>query len=396
MYAYRARRANGQTDRGTIDAPSEQDALKRLRSRDLIVSDLRPAGRSFTIPLLNGVGLKDRIIFAEQLSLMLHAGIPLARALTDLESQTSNRSLTKIIRALTADIKGGVALSEALAKHPAAFPPLMVSMIRSGEASGKLVEVLERVTEQMQKDADLRGKIKSAMLYPAIILVAIVGVLALIIIFIIPQLKTIFDDAAIELPAITRAILALADFLTSYALVILLLVGILAAVGGWLIKQPGPGLAYDRYKLYMPVFGALSRKVSIARMATTAATLLSAGLPVLEVLKISRDVIGNRYYEKELERITRAAETGTTLSTAIRHGGVFPTIVPNLIAVGEESGKLDETFGAVADFFNREVEATTRNLTTLLEPMIMLMMGAGVGLVVASVLMPIYKLIESI
>lgn len=327
---------------------------------------------------------------------MLAAGIPLARALEDLQSQTANRHLRTILTLVAADVRGGVSFSAALAKHPAVFPPLMVAVIKSGEASGQLVDVLERLTFQMEKDAELRGKIKSALLYPLILTVGIIGVLALVIVFVIPQLEDIFLDVGIDLPFVTRLLLALTAFLTHFGIWLAGGLVLLAGTGLALLKNPAVAYQADRAQLRVPVFGPLTGKVAVARMATTATTLLAAGLPLLETLKISQAVVGNRYYSRELVRVARAAETGASLSQTIRAGRIFPPMVANLLAVGEESGNLAETFDSVARYYNRDIDATTRNLTALLEPFLMILMGGGIAFVIAAVLMPIYKLVQTI
>lgn len=327
---------------------------------------------------------------------MIRAGIPLARALSDLLDQTTNSTLRTVLRKLSIDVRGGTSFSNALRKHREIFPPLMIAMIRSGEASGKLVEVLERLAEQMEKDAKLRSKIISALIYPLILVVGIIGVMTLVVLFVVPQLKKIFLDVGAELPWMTRALLAVTDFLRTYGagLGVASIISVAAVIV--IFRLPGPATWLDKWKLRVPLFGQLSQKIAIARFATTGMTLLSAGLPLIETLRISQEVMGNRYYQDEVNRIARAAEAGQPLAETIRAGRVLPPMVSNLIAVGEESGSLDKTFATIAEFYDREVEATTRNLTTLLEPALMILMGAGIGFLVAAVLMPIYRLVQAI
>lgn len=397
QFAYRGRTKTGKMERGLIEAPSAIEATRRLAGRGLTVSAIKPAGLGHGwLHVSRAVSLRDRTLFTEELALILGAGIPLARALEDLHEQTPNRRLRATLAGVAADIQGGLSFSDALAKHPQIFPDLMVAVIRSGEASGKLVDVLDRLRFQMEKDAELRGKIKSALIYPAILTVGIIGVLILILVFVIPQLEGIFADVGITLPLITRILLGTTDFLVSWGVwlggVLVLLMGALFLI----VRQSSVAFYLDRWKLKLPIFGPLSQKVAVARLATTSTTLLTAGLPILETLKIGQSVVGNRFYQRELARVAKAAETGASLAATIRSGRIFPVMLANLLAVGEESGNLAETFAAAAKYYDREIEATTRNLTSLLEPFLMLSMGAGIAFVIAAVLLPIYKLVESI
>ncbi|MEK7461093.1 MAG: type II secretion system F family protein [Patescibacteria group bacterium] len=397
-YVYRARAKEGRLERGHIEAPSTLEAIERLKSRGLTVSRLveAHAGRFGALKLSRSVSLQDRTIFTQELSLMLDAGIPLSRVLEDIQDQTDNRRLKAALATITADVRGGTSFGDALAKHTDIFPPLIIAIIRSGEASGKLVEVLERLTFQMEKDAELQGKIKSALLYPAILLIGIIAVLALIIVFVIPQLEGIFTDVGVDLPFITRLLLIITHFLIDNGAWLLIGLFIITISIIILLRQARLALAFDRWKLRLPIFGRLQQKAAVARLSTTATTLLTAGVPVLKTLAISQAVVGNRYYEKELMRVAQAAENGASLATTIRAGRIFPVMLANLLAVGEESGNLAETFGSVAKYYDRDIEASTRNLTALLEPLLMLFMGGGIAFVIAAVLLPIYRLVETL
>lgn len=396
-FAYQARDKTGARTNGIIEAPNEQGALKMLRDREVTVIKLSEKNKNFTSGLrINSISLHDRMIFTQELSLMIRAGIPLARCLNDLEEQTSNSALRNVLHQIAIDIRGGTAFSDALRKHPEAFSPLMIAMIHSGEASGKLVEVLERLALQMEKDADLRGKLQGALIYPLVLTVGIITVMIIVVLFVVPQLQKIFLDVGVELPLLTRILLTIADIVRNYGIIILLAL-ISSIVGVFLlIRQPGPGLFFDKWKIRVPLFGMLSQKIAIARFAATGASLLEAGIPLIDALRISQEVMGNRFFQNEINRVSRAAESGKPLAQTIKSGKILPVMVSNLIAVGEESGNLDTTFKTIATFYDREVESTTRNLTTLLEPALMVAMGVGIGFLVAAVLMPIYQLVQAL
>lgn len=400
-FNYKAKKADGKIEEGVIEAASDAQATKILKDKKLFVLDLKKESQStskgLTIPFIgNRVSLKDKIVFTQQLAMMTKSGLPLIDAFSSLEEQTENKYFASILHEIIDDVKGGKPLSETLAKYPKVFTKFYISIVRSGEKSGKLDEVLERLSDQLQKDYDLITKIKAAVTYPILVVVALVGIMIVMLIFVVPQLKQIFADIGAELPLLTRIILGTSDIIRQFWYIfVLLIIGIYIGIRFW-INNPAGGLTYDKIKLKLPLVGGIIKKLYMARFARTMGTLVASGLPMLEIIDTVKDVLTNKVYQRGFENISKDVESGITLSVSLKKQGIFPPMIYNLISTGEKSGKLDYVLLSMADFFDKEVEASTSNLATLIEPVLIIIIGAGVGLVVASVLMPIYSLVNAI
>ncbi len=405
-FTYHAKNQEGKVQGGVIDAPSESIAVKSLQEQKLYVLDLKKTGgegelsgikKEIKIPFIYGkVGLKDKIIVTQQLAMMIKAGLPLLDAFGALEEQTENKYFSSIISEVAKDVKGGKALSDSLAKYPKIFSRLYIAIVRSGEKSGKLDEVLERLADQLQKDYDLISKIKAAVTYPIVVVVALVAIVIIMLIFVVPQLKTIFADMGAELPLVTRIVLGTSDLIRNFWYVwILVIVGLILGIRFW-AKTPAGGIIWDNFKLKIPLIGPLIKKIYMARFARTMGTLVASGLPLLEIIETVKEVITNRVYAQAFKKIAIDVENGKPLSSSLKSQGIFPAMIYHLVATGEKSGKLDYVLLSTADFFDKEVETTTSNLATLVEPILIIIIGAGVGLVVASVIMPIYSLVNTI
>jgi len=404
-FSYSSKTADGKIEQGTLEAANEAQAAKVLHEKKLFVLELKKDEQgipgikkgSITIPLIGKkVSLKDKIVFTQQLAMMVKSGLPLIDAFTSLEEQTENKYFGQILNEIANEVKGGKTLSETLAKYPKVFSKFYVSIVRSGEKSGRLDDVLERLSDQLQKDYDLITKIKAAVTYPILVVVALVGIMIVMLIFVVPQLKTIFADIGAELPLLTRIILGTSDIIRNFWYIfILLIIGIYVGIRFW-INNPSGGLTYDKIKLRLPLVGGIIKKLYMARFARTMGTLIASGLPMLDIIDTVKDVLTNKVYQRGFENISKDVESGITLSTSLKKQGIFPPMIYNLIATGEKSGKLDDVLLSMADFFDKEVEASTANLATLIEPILIIIIGAGVGLVVASVLMPIYSLVNAI
>lgn len=394
-FTYEIKTKSGKNQKGEIEAIDQFSAMKALREQKFAVLTLR-ANRS--IPFISKIHFpissKDKIIFAEQLAVMVKAGLPLIEALSSLKEQTSNKDLAVIINELAIDVKGGNAFSRALTKYPKIFPSYFVNVVRSGEKSGNLDQVLRRLADQMTKDYDLVSKVRGAMIYPALILVALIGLVILILVYIIPNLKEIFNEVGAELPLLTRMVIGLADFTKKFIILIfILLIGLVVFLKRSM-RNSQHRFYFDKIKLKIPIFGRLYKNIYMARFSRNAGTLVAAGLPILEIFKTISTIIGNEVYRRSLEDIAKQVEGGARVSAAIKQHPVFPPMVSNLLNVGERSGSMEQVLFTLADFFDREVDNTTRNLTTILEPVMMLIMGAGVALIIAAVIMPIYNLVN--
>lgn len=403
-FIYTCKNQAGEVQNGTIEAPDETTAAKSLQMDNLFVLDIKKASanlpgisKQIEIPFLGGrVSLKDKIIFTKQLAMMIKSGLPLIDAFSALEEQTENRFFSKVISDIGSQVKGGKSLSETMSKYKNIFSNLYISMVRAGEKSGKLDEVLERLANQLQKDYDLISKVKAAITYPILVIGAMVVIVILMLVFVVPQLKAVFSDMGSELPIITRIVLGTSDIIRKYWYIfVIILVGGTLGIRFWSRTQAG-GLVWDRLKLRIPIIGGLIKKIYMARFARTMGSLIASGLPMLDIITTVAGVITNRVYQVAFKKIAKDVENGIQVSTSIRKQNIFPAMIYHLMAVGEKSGKLDYILLSMADFFDKEVETTTNNLATLIEPILIMIIGAGVGLVVAAVIMPIYSLVNVI
>jgi type IV pilus assembly protein PilC len=395
-FLYKAIDNTGKSLKGRIQAENEKDALSLLKSKELVVTKISAtANKSIGSPFGKGVPIRQKIIFTRQLAVMLKAGLPLVQGLNALEEQTENQNLKKIIGDITQDIKGGTPLSEALEKYPNAFPNLYVNVVKSGEKSGKLEEVLQNLADQLEKDFDLVSRVKSAMVYPIVVLVALIGVIFLITFFIMPQLTTVFAEMGNELPMSTKFLLSFSTIMRQYFLIVFLVfIGLFLTLRR-IFRTPAGQVIAEKIKLRVPVFGTLIKKLYMARFTRTMAMLIGAGLPMLEVISTSAEVINSALYRNSLLKIVKDVENGLPLSKVIKHDKNFPPMIHHMLNIGEQSGNLDYVLNQLANYFEKDVDNLTRNLSSLLEPMLMVIMGVGVGFVVISVLGPIQNLANS-
>ncbi len=397
-YTYKIRLADNKIEKGTLQALSQSDALLKVRKLDgqLLALEAAKDAKVKGAGLFNKkIGLKDRIIFTEQLAVMLNAGITLVQALHSLEEESVNKPLKAIMGALVTDVQGGLQFSYALEKHPKTFSHIYVQMVRSAEKTGNLAEILKKLTSQQQKEYELRGKVKGALMYPAVVSVLMIAVIILVITFILPRLTGLFADSGNALPASTRFLLAVSYFFIHDWYILILLIGGFIFGFKYLVKQPKGRLFWDTYKLKIPVLGSFMKKSYMARFCQSFASLAQAGVPVLEVFQTVRGVVGNSLYEIEIDKITKDVANGIKVSVAIRKSKHFPPMVGQLVAVGEQSGDLAGIFNVLGDFFEKEVDGMAKNLSTLLEPVIMIVMGVVIGFVLVSVLQPIYGLVNA-
>ncbi len=402
-FRYTARNTAGQKDQGNIEADSQGEAVKKLRDKGLVVLDISASSSGSIISksavgfrFRKGVPDKDKIIFTQQLSIMVKAGLPISQALHSLVEETTNKNLGKAVATISADVEGGLPLSTAFAKHPTIFNPVYISILRAGEKSGKLDSVLARLAAQLEKDNDIKSKVKGALAYPAFVLVAMVVIVSLIMVFIIPQIESVFVENNAQLPFLTRVVIGIANILRHQFLFLIAgVVGIVMAYRAYYRTKSGRH-RIDLIKLNIPIFGTLFRRVSIARFARIFSTLLSSGIPMLEIFATSKDVVGNEIFREEIEKASKDIENGVEISAALRKQPHIPSIMVQLTAVGEKSGNIDVIYENLANFMEKEVDNLTRNLTTLLEPALMLIMGGVIGVIVIAILLPIYALTSSI
>lgn len=399
LFYYQAKNGQGEIKKDYLESNDRSSALALLKQKNLFVFKITEKDHEDKLTKLfsrNKIPLKDKIIFTKQLGIMIHSGLSILEALKSLQEESSNKKMQAIILNLISELEGGAPLSKALANHREVFGDIYISMVQSGEKSGKVDTVLERLNKQLENDYDLQRKIKGALSYPIFILITMVAVVSLVIVLIIPQLKAIFDDAGVTLPLLTRMMISLSLFLKQYGILAIITIALIVFATNRWSKTNNGKYFFDKLILSIPIFGTLVKKAYMARFTRTFAALTSSGLPLLEVFKASGRVIGNVLYEDEIKKMSRRVEDGEQLSTVFKKSKMFPSIIGQLSAVGEKSGNIDEVFDSIADFFDKEVDGITSNLSSLLEPILMVVIGTGIGLVVVSVLQPIYSLVNAI
>jgi type IV pilus assembly protein PilC len=392
----------GRKTKGTVEAANETAAGHLLRQRGEVPLELVQAGqglnRELKIPGLgNRTKLKDLAVFARQFSTMTASGMSLLRSLSILEEQTTAPPLKRAVGEVRTDVAGGVSLSSAMGKHDRVFPRLMVAMIRAGEAGGMIDRALEQIAESLEKDTALRGKIKSALTYPAIVLCFTFVLIAAVLIFIVPIFEQMFKNLGGELPGITQF---LVDTSHNMWWIGPLVVGLLLG-GSVLYKQrqresESFRLAVDKAKLKMPVFGSLFRKLAMSRFSRNLGLLLNVGVPVMQALSVVGETTGNEVINLAMRDVQSAVRDGQPMSSALRNHKIFPEMVTQMIEVGEESGQISQMLDKVADFYDREVDSAAESLTASIEPIMVLVMGAVVGGMVICLYLPMFTIYQNI
>jgi type IV pilus assembly protein PilC len=402
-FSYTAVTKEGKTIQGVAEAVNKESVvalLARQGARPLVVKlEAATTGLGSKFKHNKKVKLKDLVVFTRQLSTMISAGVPLIRSLSTLQSQASNKYFQQVIGGITKDVEGGMALGDALAKYPNVFSDVYVNMVHAGEAGGILDEILKRLASQVEQDASMRKKIKSAMTYPIVILSITVIAFFGIMMFVIPKIGAILKDLGgedAELPIYTQAMLGISDFMQQNAIIIL----IVFFGGSYLlrryIKTPTGKLAFHKLLLRTPILNNIIMKIAIARFARTFASLMSSGVAVLDALEVTGGAIGNKVIEAELKEAAKAVKNGKQLSEPLAASPHFPMIVSQMLAVGEETGQIDTILVKVADFYEEEVEAIIDGLSSIIEPLMIIVLGGMVGMIAASVMGPIASLSKNI
>lgn len=383
------------TDRTSIVA-----TLTKQNLRPLSIKLQTHKGKSKGIGFLKPkVKTNDIVLFTRQLSTMISAGVPLLRALNTLESQAENPALKEVLGDLMKDVQGGSQLADALAKHPKVFSDIFINMIRAGEAAGIMDDILKRLATQVEKNASMKKKIKSASTYPMVLLSLTVVAFFGLMIFVIPTIGKILKDLGgpnAQLPPTTQAMLSVSDFMVSYWYIMVgIIVTIIVVLRRYLATDAGK-LTVHKLVLKIPVLKTLIMKISVARFTRTFASLVGAGVSVVEALRVTARAIGNKVYENEVEEAAKLVVNGKQLSQAIEGSKLFPGIVPQMLAVGEETGQTDTVLIKVADFYEEEVDATIDSLSSILEPVMIVIMGGAVGFIAVNVMGPIASLSQNI
>jgi len=396
-YAYQARDTSGNTVSGVQDAIDEDNAVSTLMSRGLMVLSIQQRSVTKKVRKPGGVSDTDLVLFTRQLATMIDAGLPLVSGLTALYDQCDPKrqgSLRMIIGDISARVQSGDSFSDAIKKHPRTFTRLYQSMVRAGESGGLLSEIMDRLASFLEASARLKKKVKSAMTYPVIVICIAVVITTFLIVRVVPVFGEIFADFGANLPAPTQYLLDLSDFIRGqWWWLIMMIGGTIFGLRTFVNTKRGREV-WDRYKLKLPVFGPLVHKIAMTRFARTFAQLLRSGVPILEVMEIVGETSGNIVIEHAIRRVSGQVEKGDNLATAMGREKIFPPMLLRMIAAGESTGKIDQMLEKMADFWDEEVEAMLDALTSLIEPILICVLGVIVGGIVIAMFLPIFKLNE--
>ena len=398
-YAYRVRDTDGRILGGTLEADSQGAVASRLRQMGyapISIEESKPGlKREITLPGLNRIKLKDLAVFSRQFATMINSGLSLLRALTILAEQTESKALAEIIGQVRNEVEQGTALSTSLAKHPKTFNRLYVAMIKAGEVGGFLDKVLLELADSIEKEVELRGKVRSAMTYPIAVFAMVIMIVAAMLVFVVPQFETLYSQLGGQLPFLTRILLGASRFVAGWGggvVVIAVVVGVIAFRR--FHATPAGRFAVDRAKLRAPVFGPLVQKTVLSRFSRTLSTLLGSGVPILQSLEIVSETVNNDVVSRAVKDVQDSVREGESLAVPLAKHSVFPPMVVQMLAVGEETGAIDVMLDKVGDFYDAEVSAAVDSLTSLIEPILIAVMGSVVGGMVVALYLPMFNILS--
>jgi type IV pilus assembly protein PilC len=400
VFTWEGRSRQGTVKKGVIEASNEASVMAQLRAQMITPVSVKAKSRD----LLEGISLfqgrvktRDLVVFTRQFATMIDAGLPLVQCLDIQATQSTNKALQKVLRAVKAEVEQGSTFAAALAKQPRVFDELYTNLIQAGEVGGILDTILSRLATYLEKADSLRRKIKGAMVYPITVLVVAIGVVVLLLVKVIPVFEKMFADFGGALPGPTQMVVDLSHWMQHY--IGYLLVGVvLGLIGFFQARRRSQTFRYrtDALALKLPVFGPLLRKVAVARFSRTLGTMISSGVPILDALDICAKTSGNKVVEGALQRTRTAISEGRTIAEPLEASGVFPGMVVQMVAVGEQTGAMDAMLSKIADFYDEEVDAGVEALTALLEPLMMVFLGGTIGAILIAMYLPIFKLAENI
>ena len=396
-YNYKAKdKKTGKEVKGNIQAENERTAGRLLIDQGFVPLSISEEGQG----ILGGKGhvtAKDRITFTRQMATLIGAGLPLATSLRTVTEQTQSKAMKTIVEEILVSVEAGKTLYDSFAKYPEVFNGVYLALIRAGEASGTLDLALKRLADQEEKDAAMLSKIRGALVYPAIIFVVIIAVLAFMMIMVVPQVKGLYEDMGKPLPGLTKFLVGISDFFAQFWWLIAI-VAVAAVVGAWFFvkRTPTGRKIADSFKIHVPIFGKLFRKLYVSRFARTAEMMLATGVPMLDSVKISIEAVNNVIVEEEYNKSLEIIKGGKPLSEALKDRNYMLPLVPQMATIGEESGKIDEMLGKAATVYENELDEQINNISTMIEPILMVIMAGLIGVVIGGTLLPIYSLVNSI
>ncbi len=397
MFQYTARTLKGALQQGEIDLPSRDDVIAHLRKNRMVVVQVRPAAKQLSLGRLGkGIKERDRVVFTRQFATMINAGLPLVQALDILAQQTENKSLATVTRQVVYDVESGHTLADSLRKHPKAFSDLYVNMVAAGEAGGILDTILLRLATFLEKNDAIVRKVKGAMVYPAVIFSVAIIAVAVLLIFVIPTFQNMFAQVGMELPLPTRVVIGASDLLTGYWWLLLAVIGFGIFALRAYYKTGAGRLQIDTVLLRLPVIGDLLRKSAVSRFTRTLGTLISSGVSILDGLEITARTAGNMVIHNAVMASRASIAGGDTIAAPLQRSKVFPPMVISMISVGEQTGGLDEMLTKIADFYDDEVDAAVSTLLSLMEPVMIVVLGVIVGGMVVAMYLPIFDMVNAV
>jgi len=401
-FVYTAKDSSGKVIQSTVEADNPKAVMEALRNEGFyvvrIVERRRPFNPLILVERLFKIGLKELTIFSRQFALLLNAGLTLAEAIDTIEEQTQNSSFRNVMHKVKLDIQGGETLHTAMKKHPRAFSTFFVAMVQAGEIGGALDNILERVAQFYENELELKSKVKSAMVYPTLVLIFATAISLFMLMYIVPQFGAFYEEFSggeAQLPQLTRSMIRLSDWLVeswywllTIPVFIVLFIKFRSSKWGHIVLDP--------IVLRIPIFGALARKVAITRFTRTFGTLTQSGVPILEALEVAKNTASNNVVQRAILYVRERIREGESIHAPMKRTGVFPPIVTNLVSVGEEAGNLEEILFKISDYFDTEIDATIRGLASVIEPMMIVIIGGLVGTIVISLYLPIFNLVNVI
>lgn len=396
LFNYEAISNTGEKKSGTVDASSKDSAIMAIQRRGLIVVSLSESGEKKSILQLTffekGVAMKDIVIMSRQISTLFEAQVSALKAFNLLATNTENKALVKVLTAVSDDISSGVSISGALAKHPEAFSNFYVNMVKAGEESGKLTQTFAYLAEYLDRQYQLTSKTKNALIYPAFVIIVFILVMIMMFVFIVPRLASIIKESGQEVPITTKIVLGISDFLVHYGFFLLILVAIGVVYLFRLGRSKSGKMYMDKMKLSIPVMKNIYTKLYLSRISDNMDTMLSSGIPIVRAIELTGDVVGNKLYESILKDVTEQVKSGSSFSDALSRYPQIPAIMSGMVKVGEETGSIGNILKTLGKFYSREVNDAVDTLVGLIEPLMIVGLGLGVGLLLTSVLMPIYNI----
>lgn len=398
LFKYVAKDTNGKKITGDVDAADVGSLVKILQQEGLIPIEVNKQGGESSgsvlklLPFGKGVSFIELVGFTRQLSTMVSAGLPLTDALLILQKQTKSPMFAKILSKVVADVEGGLSLSQAMSVHPDVFNTIYVKLIESGETGGVLDKVLSKLALSMEKEREFKSKTKGAFVYPAIVVFVMVIVVSLMMIFVIPKLTSLYSEMGTQLPLVTRIMIGISDFMVHFWWLLIIFIVIFVVMFKAFARTPKGSDLISRFILKIPVYGKLKRALVLAEFTRTLGLLIGTGIPIITALKVVRDILNSSVYRDGIDVAISRVERGSPLYQPIAANTNFPPIIAQMIRVGEETGKMDEVLTRLSVYFEEDSENLVRNLTTAMEPIILVVLGAGVGVLVLSIILPIYNL----